>query len=132
MTNARKPLRARAYRSTFLRSPAWFARRDTWFATQARTGRPLTCAACGQTATKRGLEMHHISYARVHRTRGGRWVAGETHDDLVPMHPYCHELLHRLIDRDAVLARHRDRHAASTLALDTLRRTLTEPGTNTR
>jgi 5-methylcytosine-specific restriction protein A len=40
------------------------------------------------------------------------------------MHPYCHDLLHRLIDRDAVLARNRTRRAASDHALQRLRQKL--------
>jgi hypothetical protein len=49
------------------------------------------------------------------------WRAFERHQDLVPLHPYCHDLLHRLIDRDSVLARHRSRRFASTFALERLR-----------
>lgn len=124
MTNNRKPLHARAYRSTFLRSRAWFARRDKWFATQALCARPIACAGCGRPSTKRDLELHHLDYAGVSQTEDGRWVALEAHRDLVAMHPYCHELLHRLIDRDIVLSRHRARRAASEYALQVLRRKL--------
>lgn len=121
MTNRRKPLHAKAYRSSFLRSRAWFARRDAWFATQTMCARPLSCAACGRRATKKELELHHLDYAGVSQTDDGRWVALEADQDLVPLHPYCHELLHRLIDRDAVLSRHRARRAASEFALEVLR-----------
>ena len=124
MTNHRKPLRARAYRSTFLHSREWFARRDEWFATQAMRARPFTCDGCGRPATKKQLELHHLDYAGVSQRDDGRWVALEAHGDLVPMHPYCHDLLHRLIDRDTVLSRHRTRRAASEIALQTLRRKL--------
>lgn len=124
MTNRRKPLRAKAYRSEFLRSRAWFARRDLWYATESSVSRPLACAGCGCPATARQLELHHLTYAGVHRMEDGMWLARERHIDLVPMHPYCHELLHRLIDRDAVLSRHRTRRAASEIALKALRRKL--------
>ncbi len=124
MTNRRKPLHAKAYRSTFLRSRAWFARRDEWFAAHSLVTYPLTCAGCGRPASRRELELHHLDYAGVHQTEDGRWVARERHADLVPMHPYCHELLHRLIDRDAVLSRHRTRRAASEIALRALRHKL--------
>lgn len=125
MSNRRTPLRANAYRSTFLRSRAWFARRDAWFAHASTTPEPLACAACGNPANKRDLELHHLDYAGVRQFEDGRWVAHEPDGDLIPLHPYCHELLHRLIDRDAVLSRHRTRRVASELALDALRRTLT-------
>lgn len=125
MSNRRSPLRANAYRSTFLRSRAWFARRDAWFAHAATRARHLACTACGIQASKRDLELHHLDYAGVKHLEGGRWLAREADDDLIPLHPYCHELLHRLIDRDAVLSRHRTRRAASELALEALRRTLT-------
>ena len=121
MTNRRKPLHAKAYRSSFLRSSAWFARRDAWFATQAMSARPLVCAGCGRRATKKELELHHFDYSGVSQTEDGRWVALEDDRDLVPLHPYCHELLRRLIDRDAVLSRHRERRAASNFALGVLR-----------
>lgn len=125
MTNRRKPLHAKTYRSAFLRSRAWFARRDEWFAEQqSLVLHPLACAGCGRPASKRELELHHLDYAGVHQTDDGRWIARERHADLVPMHPYCHELLHRLIDRDAVLSRHRTRRAASEIALRALRRKL--------
>lgn len=124
MTNRRKPLHATAYRSAFLKSRAWFVRRDLWFATESSARHPLACAGCGRPATSRRLELHHLSYAGVQRMEDGRWLARERHIDLVPMHPYCHELLHRLIDRDAVLSRHRTRRAASEIALKALRRKL--------
>ncbi|MDL9978616.1 hypothetical protein [Microbacterium candidum] len=124
MTNRRRSGLRNSYRSEFLRSPAWFARRDRWFRKQQRLGRPLACAACGRAASKDQLELHHLDYRGVIRA-DGTWRAFERHADLVPLHPYCHELLHRLIDRDAVLARHRSRRDASSLALERLRVKLT-------
>ena len=120
MSNRRKPPLVNLYRSEFLRSRTWYARRDRWFTEQAARGIPLTCAGCGRPATKNQLELHHLDYAGV-IIREGRWRALEAHGDLVPMHPYCHDLLHRLIDRDAILARHRTRRAASDHALQRLR-----------
>lgn len=132
MSNRRTPIHSNAYRSTFLRSRAWFARRDAWFAHAAMRTPSLACAACGIQASKRDLELHHLDYAGVQQLEDGRWVARESDDDLMPLHPYCHELLHRLIDRDAVLSRHRTRRVASELALGALRRTLTHAeGTGT-
>jgi 5-methylcytosine-specific restriction protein A len=124
VTNRRKSALRNSYRSEFLRSPAWFARRDRWFRKQERLGGPLSCAACGRLARKEQLELHHLDYAGV-RFVDGAWRAFERHGDLVPLHPYCHDLLHRLIDRDVVLARYRSRRDASTFALERLRIKLT-------
>lgn len=126
MSNSRRSGYRNAYRAEFLRSPAWHARRDRWFTQHARTGRPLVCLACGAPATKEGVELHHVTYAGVIH-RDGRWIAAERHRDLLPLHPYCHELLHRLIDRDTLLARGRDRRTANLLALTRLHRKLTHP-----
>lgn len=120
MSNRRRPALCNLYRSEFLRSRAWFARRDRWFREQAARGIPLTCAGCGRPAEKPQLELHHLDYKGI-RTRRGRFHAGEAHDDLMPMHPYCHDLLHRLIDRDIILAHHRTRRDATHHALQRLR-----------
>ena len=120
MSNRRKTGVRNTYRAEFLRSPAWFARRSRWFRKQERLNRPLVCSACGGRATSAQLELHHLDYAGV-RFVGGGWRAFERHDDLVPLHPYCHDLLHRLIDRDRVLAFHRSRRVASLVALERLR-----------
>lgn len=55
-------------------------------------------AACGSRAKPRQHELHHVDYGSI-SYRNGRWIAGEQHEDLMPLHPYCHEL----IDRDTVL-----------------------------
>lgn len=123
MSNRRRPGLLNIYRSEFLRSRAWFARRDRWFADEASLGRALACAGCGRAACKKQLELHHLDYMGV-LLEQGRWQALEAHEDLVPMHPYCHDLLHRLLDRDAVLSRNRTRRAASDLALERLRQKL--------
>ncbi len=126
MSNRRKP-NARGYRSGYLRSPQWFARRDRWFADHQDAGRAVACAACRQDATSRQLELHHVRYDGVTKD-GEKWVAGEEHDDLLPLHPLCHELLHRIIDTDPVLARHRARAAATAQALSRVRSRLTSGG----
>ncbi|MGZ0712586.1 hypothetical protein ACWPKO_30035 (plasmid) [Coraliomargarita sp. W4R53] len=125
MSNHRKSSIRNAYRSDFLRSPAWFARRDRWFRKQERLSHQLACAACARVATKATLELHHLDYAGV-QFIDGKWRAFERHDDLVPLHPYCHDLLHRLIDRDVVLSRHRTRRDATSIALEVLRVKLLE------
>ncbi len=127
MSNRRKSGFHNAYRGEFLRSPARHARRDRWFAHRLRRGTPLACVGCGLPAAPGDVELHHLTYSGV-IYRDGRWVAAERDLDLVPLHPYCHDLLHRLLDRDAILSKHRDRTRASVVAIVRLRRALTGPG----
>lgn len=123
MSNRRRGQIRNTYRTGYLRSPAWFRRRDTWFHTTLQSGQPLVCAACRLPGTPRTLELHHLTYRGI-RVLDGRWLATERHPDLIPLHPGCHELLHRLIDRDRALAKHRTRRDATRIALDRLRAVL--------
>jgi 5-methylcytosine-specific restriction enzyme A len=125
MSNRRKPARYNRYRSDFLKSEQWRERRTRWFDEQRELRLPLACAACGKAAIAARLVLHHLDYRGVQRVDGG-WTAAEPHEDLVPLHADCHELLHRLIDRDMVLARHRSRRDATVLALARLHAKLTE------
>lgn len=111
------------YKSDFLRSRAWFARRDRWFLTEERRGRTPACGVCGAGAPPSGLKLHHLDYAGVTFT-SGRWRALEKHADLIAMHPVCHDLIHRLIDRDTVLSRQRTRRDATTIAAARIREAL--------
>ncbi len=124
MSNRRRSGYRNNYRSEYLCSPAWHARRDRWFASRTHTQLQLCCLGCGREASKEQLELHHLTYGGV-IFRDGRWIAAERDRDLLPLHPYCHELLHRLIDRDILLSRHRDRSQANLVALRHLRRALT-------
>ena len=123
MSNVRKPARRNIYRTGFLRSPVWFARRDRWFQEELEAHGNLWCAACLQSATRRQLELHHLDYSGVTFV-DGRWHARERHYDLVALHPVCHELLHRLLDRDDVLAHHRSRRNGSLFAISRLQHKL--------
>jgi len=124
MSNQRRTGLKNLYRNEFIRSPAWFARRDRWFRRHLRAGL-VSCAACGIGDTQEHLELHHRDYHGVRIIRG-TWQAWEDDADLLPLHPYCHELLHRLIDRDEVLAHHRTRRQASDHALAVLQLRLTQ------
>ncbi len=126
MSNRRGGPRSLHHRAGFLRSPAWRARRARWFAREARHGRTLACVGCTRSATPAELELHHLDYRGV-AYRNGSWRAFEKHADLLPIHPYCHELLHRLLDRDRALAT-RNRRAASLQALALIRAALTDWG----
>lgn len=119
MSNSRRPAVGNAYRS-YLRSPAWFARRARWFREQTAQGEPIICPACGEVGDGTTLHLHHLDYQGVSRSDGG-WRASERHDDLVPLHPNCHETLHRLIERDTVLSRHRSRRDATVIGLEKIR-----------
>jgi hypothetical protein len=119
MSNGRRGNTGNAYRSGFLRSRAWFARRSRWFHDAATSG-PIRCALCRSEGTPSSLELHHLDYTGVTR-RGVDWFADEAHDDLMPVHPRCHTLIHRLIDRDVVLRRHRNRRDATHEAIVRIR-----------
>jgi 5-methylcytosine-specific restriction protein A len=129
MSNRRRPTPGNPYRSGFLKSAAWFARRDRWFRHRAATGMPISCALCGVAGDRRSLELHHVDYAGVVRTTRG-WRSLERDGDLMPLHPACHELLHQLIDRDTVLSRQRSRRDATEIALALLRNTVTPENWN--
>ena len=79
------------------------------------------CAGAASRDDKSQLELHHLDYCGRAPRRRAHGRAASRHDDLVPLHPSCHELLHRLIDRDVVLSRHRTRRDATYLALERLR-----------
>lgn len=97
----------------------WFVRRDRWLDTEMSQVGSLSCAVCCRMRTRQELELHHVSYDGVRFARG-LWQADEAHADLMAMDPRCHELLHRLIDRDRVLRRHRGRNAATKRAIAAL------------
>lgn len=122
MSNRRRG--SRRYQSGYLRSVAWFRRRDAWFLEETKRRGCLVCAGCDRLDVKGRLELHHSSYDGVLEDARGVWVARERHEDLVSMHPSCHELLHRLIDRDKVLSKHRSRGDATRVGLERLRSAL--------
>lgn len=123
MSNRRLQGWGNTYRTEYLRSRVWFQRRDRWFADERARGALIGCAACGRVAKPVELELHHSDYRGVIRTEHG-WVSREAHADLIALHPLCHELLHRLLERDRVLARMRTRRDASRVAITRLRQKL--------
>lgn len=124
MSNARTPRSSTRYRVGYLRSVAWFRRRDRWFAEQKLRTREIRCVVCWRAASRRDLELHHLDYRQVVRLRQG-WAARELHDDLCAMHPGCHELVHRILDNDTVLRTHRRRPVATVRAIGIARARLT-------
>ena len=124
MSNARKRHATARYRVGYLRSVAWFRRRDRWFAEQERRTGILRCVVCWRAASRRDLELHHLDYRHVIRLRQG-WAAREQHEDLCAMHPGCHELVHRILDTDLVLRSYRRRPVATVRAIQIARAHLT-------
>lgn len=121
MSNARKPsAKAQDYRTGYLKSTAWFARRDGWIAAELHRIGHLVCGVCEGDVDRRKVEIHHLSYEGVTRD-GDSWFAHEAHEDLVGLHVRCHEWLHRLLDSDAALRRMTDRRLANRIAIVRLR-----------
>lgn len=120
MSNHRRPIWDNTYRTRYLHSPAWFARRDRWFTDERRRTGPIRCALCLGTGNPRTLELHHLDYHGVTQTPKG-WAARERHQDLTALHPRCHEYVHQLIDRDRALSGLVSRRTASTQAICRLR-----------
>jgi 5-methylcytosine-specific restriction protein A len=120
VSNARKSPVGNRYRSGYLKSVAWFRRRDHWFAEQETRTYELRCVVCGRPAARRKLELHHLDYSRV-TLLGTRWIAGEIHEDLCAMHPGCHDTVHGVLDSDPVLRGHRTRPVATVHAIQIAR-----------
>lgn len=119
MSNRRRPARANIYRTRYLHSPAWFARRDRWFTEEQTCTGEVRCALCLGIGNAHTLELHHLDYRGVSQTPRG-WAAHERHEDLAALHPRCHEYVHQLIDRDRALSGFVSRRAASTQAISRL------------
>ncbi|MGF3057333.1 hypothetical protein [Microbacterium sp. YY-01] len=86
--------------TSYLRSTAWFSRRDRWFKTEQERAGKIQCAVCMKSGSKRDFELHHLDYTGVQEIGNGVWLANEEHGDLVAVHPRCHEWLHRALDAD--------------------------------
>lgn len=83
----------------YLRSPQWGFRRVRWFRDCRACGAEPACLVCRITLTEAGkLDLHHVSYKGVQRDHGGRWVAREQDEDLMPMCREHHQELHRRMD----------------------------------
>lgn len=122
MSNGRKGDAAgQPYRDGYLRSRTWFARRSRWF---SETG-GNQCVVCLKVEADPSatLELHHVTYDGVEE-RDGRWLANEHDDDLMPMHPLCHEQVHRAIERDQGLRHLVSRQEATRRAIRVVRRRL--------
>lgn len=116
----RRSQRDNQYRAGYLKSPAWFDRRDRWFKEETQRRGSVHCCICNGLGDKTTFELHHLEYTGVTEGPNG-WVAGELHDDLVAAHPRCHEWIHRLIDRDDVLNSLMGRRSANLQAISRLR-----------
>ena len=87
----------RQYQRGYLRSAAWFRRRDRWFAKVEDRGLVAVCQVCGAPGS---LDLHHVSYDGVRRDdETGTWRAGEKHEDLMPLCREHHQAVHDEFDR---------------------------------
>lgn len=75
-------------RREYMTSPAWYARRDRWFALERKHRGQVTCPWCANIVTERD-DMHHTTYKR---------LGAEQHTDLIAMHRECHRKLHDYLD----------------------------------
>ncbi|MBP2437908.1 hypothetical protein [Microbacterium amylolyticum] len=105
----------------YLKSVAWFRRRDRWFVDERRRRGEVRCIICRKAGTNRSLELHHLDYERASQDAHGKWVAGEEHGDLVAAHPRCHEWIHRVLDRDEAASSAADRREANIRVIRALR-----------
>jgi hypothetical protein len=87
---SRRRLLRRCHYESYLNSPAWYRKRQQWYAAwRQATGTEPVCAVCGQVWTLRQGHLHHRTYARLGR---------ELPTDIVPMCAPDHEHLHDLWD----------------------------------
>lgn len=87
----------RQYQRGYLRSAAWFRRRDRWFDEVEERGLVAVCQVCGSQGA---LDLHHVSYDGVSRNdETGQWQASEGHEDLMPLCREHHQALHDEFDR---------------------------------
>lgn len=108
-----------SYHTGYLKSPAWFARRGSWIANELATKGHIECPLCLTNVDRKSVELHHVSYDGVKRTRTG-WQALEADEDLVGMHKRCHEWVHRLLDQDAYYGHIKNRRLATRLVIERL------------
>jgi len=113
--------RRRGYVQGYLRSIAWFRRRDQWFADELSRRGVIRCIVCRKAGSRRVLELHHLDYTGVSQDARTEWIADERHEDLVAAHPRCHEWIHTLLDRDEAASAAVDRRAANLRVIRGLR-----------
>uniref|UniRef100_UPI003703FA75 hypothetical protein n=1 Tax=Vibrio cidicii TaxID=1763883 RepID=UPI003703FA75 len=68
MSNRRRPARGNKYRTNYLHSGAWFARRDRWFLDEQTRNGEIRCALCLGAGGSHSLELHHLDYRGVTQT----------------------------------------------------------------
>lgn len=121
--------RAARYRGEYLSSPAWWERRRVWFETVAAAGQVAVCQVCGADYELKSLDLHHTSYEGVTQDGEGAWVAGEAHEDLMPLCREDHEMIHREFDVRGRDFRGWDRRHATAVVVIGLRRRRSDEAT---
>lgn len=106
----------RARYAAYMKSPAWFHRRERWAAEELHhlETEGIACRGCGSTWSLSTGDLHHIDYAR---------LEDEAHDDLWAMCRTCHYGLHELIESSKSW-RKLPRRQANELALPVFQRSL--------
>ena len=79
-----RPARYRKY----MKSRAWFDRRERWFEDEQQQRAVVVCAVGGSRWTLAD-DLHHVTYER---------LGQENHDDLVALCRFHHEQLHQIWD----------------------------------
>lgn len=105
------------YRSGYLKSSAWFARRHRFLQSKA----VIRCECLGEELTERNAHVHHVAYEGVEQLPDGMWQACEADEDLMVLCAWCHEKVHELMDRDRGWAGV-GRRAATTAIVRTIQR----------
>lgn len=109
-----------AYGLHYLTSRQWHVRQVRWFDENPNQHQCCVCRRV-ETHAKKRLELHHLSYRGVVPLLSGGWIADEHDDDLLPMHPLCHRLVHELMENDGALRYMRSRKEATLLAVAKVR-----------
>ena len=100
--------------ATYMRSRAWYLRREHWVGEWRRLGggRDPVCLICGAPWTTRSDDLHHRSYSR---------LGHESFTDLIALCRSCHITLHQLLETNPEW-RKRPREQATDVLVAELRR----------
>ncbi len=75
--------------AAYMRSTAWFRRRNQWAADETNylpEGTGIVCLGCGEAWSLGRDDLHHVTYDR---------LGTESHQDLWPLCRSCHTCIHR-------------------------------------
>lgn len=122
MSGLRRRRVDRGYRSGYLKSGAWYARRRRFLASLES----IRCECLGEELSERDAHVHHVTYDGVVRGEDGTWQAREADEDLMVLCSWCHERVHELMDQDPGWAGATRREATIAVIRTIQRRVLVE------